>query len=150
MRDCTMVVTGAVTISGAVSPKLSQLASGASYPRGAPLADLHAVRRAFAGPPRVRFRLSWAQVLGICMIVTGQEQGQLKQVRRPAADEVLEGIACSNAGNRPRRRWRSSAAPSGRPRAHEAAVGVFSGKWHAVRCPGASSASGGSVVRQIS
>src|SRR5450755_454963 len=28
--------------------------------RGAPLADLRAVRRAFAGPPRVRFRRSWA------------------------------------------------------------------------------------------
>jgi hypothetical protein len=27
MRDCTMVVTGAVTVSGAVSPTLSQLAS---------------------------------------------------------------------------------------------------------------------------
>jgi hypothetical protein len=27
MRDCTMVVTGAVTVSGAVGPKLSQLAS---------------------------------------------------------------------------------------------------------------------------
>jgi hypothetical protein len=36
----------AVIVSGAVSPKLSQLASGASRPRGAPLADLHAVRRA--------------------------------------------------------------------------------------------------------
>jgi hypothetical protein len=44
----------AVTVSGAVSPKLSRLASGASHPRGAPLADLHAVRRAFAGP-RVRW-----------------------------------------------------------------------------------------------
>jgi len=48
MRDCTMAVTGAVTVSGAVSPKLSRLASRASHPRGAPLADLHAVRRAFA------------------------------------------------------------------------------------------------------
>ena len=28
------------------APALSQLASGASHPRGAPLADLHAVRRA--------------------------------------------------------------------------------------------------------
>jgi hypothetical protein len=36
----------AVTVSSAVSPKLSQLASGASHPRGAPLADLRAVRRA--------------------------------------------------------------------------------------------------------
>jgi len=36
----------AVTVSGAVSPKLSQLASGASHSRGAPLADLRAVRRA--------------------------------------------------------------------------------------------------------
>src|SRR5713101_6354440 len=35
----------AVTVSGAVSPKLSQLASGASHPRGAPRADLRAVRR---------------------------------------------------------------------------------------------------------
>ncbi len=48
MPDCTMVVTGAVTVSGAVSPKLSQLAGGASHPRGAPLADLHAA-------PRVRW-----------------------------------------------------------------------------------------------
>src|SRR5258707_2860383 len=38
----------AVTVSSAVGPKLSQLASGASHPRGAPLADLHAGRRAFA------------------------------------------------------------------------------------------------------
>ena len=36
----------AVIVSSAVSPKLSQLASGASHPRGVPLADLHAVRRA--------------------------------------------------------------------------------------------------------
>jgi hypothetical protein len=36
----------AVIVSSAVSPKLSQLASGASHPRGAPLADLHAARRA--------------------------------------------------------------------------------------------------------
>src|SRR5258708_14915589 len=40
----------AVTVGSAVSPKLSQLASGASHPRGAPLAALRAVRRAFAGP----------------------------------------------------------------------------------------------------
>jgi len=39
----------AVTVSSAVSPKLGQLTSGASHPRGAPLADLHAGRRAFAG-----------------------------------------------------------------------------------------------------
>lgn len=36
----------AVIVSSAVSPKLSQLASGASHPRGAPLAELRAVRRA--------------------------------------------------------------------------------------------------------
>src|SRR5258708_5684780 len=40
----------AVTVGSAVSPKRSQLASGASHPRGAPLADLRAVRRALAGP----------------------------------------------------------------------------------------------------
>ncbi len=32
MRDCTMAVTGAVTVSGAVSPKLSRQASRACIP----------------------------------------------------------------------------------------------------------------------
>jgi hypothetical protein len=36
----------AVIVSSGVSPALSQLASGASHPRGAPRADLRAVRRA--------------------------------------------------------------------------------------------------------
>jgi len=36
----------AVIVSSGVSPALSQLASGASHPGGAPLADLRAVRRA--------------------------------------------------------------------------------------------------------
>jgi len=36
----------AVTVGSAVSPKLRQLASGASHPRAAPLAELRAVRRA--------------------------------------------------------------------------------------------------------
>jgi hypothetical protein len=36
----------AVIVSSAVSPMLSQLASGASHRRAAPLADLPAVRRA--------------------------------------------------------------------------------------------------------
>jgi hypothetical protein len=44
----------AVTISSAVSPRLSQLAGGASHPRGAPLADLHAVRRARVRRPAAR------------------------------------------------------------------------------------------------
>ena len=41
MRDCTMLVTGAVTVSGAVSPKLSQLAGALSAGRSL-------ARRAFA------------------------------------------------------------------------------------------------------
>jgi hypothetical protein len=44
----------AVIVSSAVSPKLSQLASGASHPSGAPLADLCCTPRAFPGP-RVRW-----------------------------------------------------------------------------------------------
>jgi hypothetical protein len=40
----------AVIVGSAVSPALSQLASGASHLRGAPLADLHAVRRARSLP----------------------------------------------------------------------------------------------------
>ena len=50
----------AVTVSGAVSPKLSQLASSASRPRGAPLAVLRAVRRARSLARRVRSGRSWA------------------------------------------------------------------------------------------
>ncbi len=85
MRDCTMAVTGAVTVSGAVSPKLSRLASRASHPRGAPLADLHAVRRAFAGPPRVRFRRSRARC-SLCAARASMRKGRarLQLPARPA------------------------------------------------------------------
>jgi hypothetical protein len=40
----------AVIVGSAVSPALSQLASGVSHPRGAPVADLRAVRRARSLP----------------------------------------------------------------------------------------------------
>jgi hypothetical protein len=44
----------AVIVSSGVSRGFSQLASGASHPRGAPLADLRAVRRARSLARRAR------------------------------------------------------------------------------------------------
>ena len=57
----------AVIVSSGVSPALSQLASGVSHPRGAPLADLRCPPGAFAGP-RVRSRRLKGRDMGLALL----------------------------------------------------------------------------------